>query len=56
MSTPLSRSPEYSSDSLKFMNELEIPPVPKGYARAKKKSSKKSSNKKQAKTKSNWEK
>ena len=46
MTTPLLRSPEYSSNYLKFMNGLEIPPVPKGYVRAKKKSSKRSNTKK----------
>ena len=44
MTTPLLRSPEYSSDYLRFMNELEIPSVPKGSKKSSKKKSTKRSN------------
>ena len=59
MSTPLLRSPKYSSNYLKFMKEFsnfEIPPVPKGYVRAKKKSSKRSNTKKKSSKRSNTKK
>ena len=56
MTTPLLRSPENSSNYLKFMNELEIPPVPKGYVRAKKKSSKRINTKKKSSKRSNTKK